>query len=111
MPVSPAGDLDYVGDSIVLEQNAEWPTPDADYTPYTNVISAVWPKLRHRNYTYAVIRLTGGWDDTHWENTNHISTNDPCNYANVLVCGETSKYTSENIRNKTQNKRKSSLIS
>ncbi|KAK3801475.1 hypothetical protein RRG08_010055 [Elysia crispata] len=84
-----AGDLDYVGDSIVLEQNAEWPTPDADYTPYTNVISAVWPKLRHRNYTYAVIRLTGTWDNTHYDGSNHLTTIDPCNYANVLVCGET----------------------
>jgi hypothetical protein len=36
----------------------EWALPDVDYTPYTNIISAVWPTLRHKSYTWGVIQAT-----------------------------------------------------
>ena len=36
------------GDPVVLGVNEDWAEEDMDYTPYTNVISAVWPKLRYK---------------------------------------------------------------
>lgn len=103
--LSPAGTLDYVGDAITLEMNAEWPTPDADYTPYTNILSAVWPKLRHRNYTYAVVRLTGSdWYRTHITGYNHWSLNDPCNHAQAIYCGHTSKSNEKLLSSENLNK-------
>ena len=41
-PLSPV----FAGDPVVLGVNEDWAEDDMDYTPYTNIISAVWPKLR-----------------------------------------------------------------
>jgi hypothetical protein len=37
---------DHVGKEIFLIENDVWKQPDRDYTPYCNILSAVWPTLR-----------------------------------------------------------------
>ena len=44
---------------INLDENDHWPLPDVDYTPYDDLISAVWPKLRYERYEWALIYDTG----------------------------------------------------
>ena len=46
---------DGIGQAIYLEKNDRWLPADQDYTPYSNILSAVWPMLRHRSYTWAVL--------------------------------------------------------
>jgi len=35
-----------MGGPIRLEKNSNWNIGDVDYTPFTNILSAVWPTLR-----------------------------------------------------------------
>ena len=35
------------GQPISLKENDIWTDSDVDYTPYRNIISAVWPQLRY----------------------------------------------------------------
>jgi hypothetical protein len=37
---------DHVGKEIFLIENDVWKQTDRDYTPYSNILSAVWPTLR-----------------------------------------------------------------
>ena len=39
--------MSHEGQPIYLEENAIWTALDVDYTPYNNIISAVWPQLRY----------------------------------------------------------------
>jgi hypothetical protein len=39
-----------IGKGVYLEENTAWTLPDVDYTPYQNILSAVWPSLRHKSY-------------------------------------------------------------
>lgn len=36
-----------IGGAIRLEKNSLWEKVDVDYTPFTNILSAVWPTLRY----------------------------------------------------------------
>ena len=38
--------MSHEGRPIDLKENADWTYADVDYSPYSNIISAVWPKLR-----------------------------------------------------------------
>jgi hypothetical protein len=36
----------HIGKEIFLDENDIWKQSDIDYTPYSNMLSAVWPTLR-----------------------------------------------------------------
>ncbi len=67
-----------LSDPVALEENAGWVLPDADYTPYSNRLSAVWADLRYNTYTYAVIEDSGSFGnlDTGLQN--------PCNHEGLV---------------------------
>lgn len=83
--------LDGVGLPVYLEENARWPTPDKDYTPYKNIISAVWPSLRHGNYKYAIIDAKNVDVTTYYKQVNQLNLKDPC-IPDAIRCGTTGKY-------------------
>ncbi|XP_064635756.1 uncharacterized protein LOC135492940 [Lineus longissimus] len=78
------------GAPIWMEQNAHWEVEDQDYSPWTNILSAVWPTLRHRNYTYAVIMDSSLNAYTHYIRPDAMSYPDPCSLPTAIACGETS---------------------
>ncbi|KAL4221421.1 hypothetical protein ACF0H5_019679 [Mactra antiquata] len=77
------------GQGIYLEENALWPLSDVDYTPYNNMLSAVWPTLRHKNYKWAVLTLTVDDPLMFYKSTSDISLSDPCSHPNAMKCGTT----------------------
>ncbi|XP_021356985.1 uncharacterized protein LOC110452658 [Mizuhopecten yessoensis] len=79
------------GKEIFLKENALWTFHDVDYTPYSNMISAVWPHLRHRNYTYAVLRSLAVDVTSYYRPTSLLSLPDPCSHPDSLKCGHTDK--------------------
>jgi len=76
------------GRDIFLGLNEDWKAPDADYTPYKNVLSAVWPKLHHRNYTWALIEIKT-LDVTMYYKDDVPLLTDPCSHPDVIRCGKT----------------------
>lgn len=82
------------GKDIVLELNVTWNASDVDYTPYRNVLSAVWPNLRHRNYTWAVFKIINSSSDTMHFKDDVLQLNDPCLSPNAIKCGTTCKHCS-----------------
>ena len=44
-----------ISDEVRLVQNAEWNKNDKDYVNTLTDLSAVWPTLRHGQYTWAVV--------------------------------------------------------
>ncbi|XP_048243311.1 uncharacterized protein LOC124141844 isoform X1 [Haliotis rufescens] len=76
-----------VGHGISLEQNSHW--HDADYTPYKNILSAVWPTLRHRNYTWAVVSGDQVDPSSHYKRESLMTVTDPCSMPDVIRCGHT----------------------
>ncbi|XP_055958811.1 uncharacterized protein LOC126830508 [Patella vulgata] len=79
-----------LGTSISLDQNAVWSKPDVDYTPYKNIISAVWPTLRHRNYTWGLLEDQALSIVTHFTRPK-MTIRDPCSHPDVIQCGQTEK--------------------
>ncbi|WAR04893.1 hypothetical protein MAR_020262 [Mya arenaria] len=78
-----------IGGEIFLEQNLDWNEYDEDYTSYTNVISAVWPKLRYKHYNWAVISISNE-DPTIFYGTNdNVGLRYPCTHPETIACGET----------------------
>jgi len=83
----------WYGKPIFLPQNYDWTIEDADYTPYINYISAVWPGLKHLKFQYVVLRV----DDKDVTSYNlpmgKTSLSDPCSHPHALPtsCGTTSK--------------------
>ncbi|XP_041351011.1 uncharacterized protein LOC121369994 [Gigantopelta aegis] len=63
---------------VILEQNARWFQDDVDYTPYSNMLSAVWPTLRHRDYTWAVVEGGPIEPAAHYKREPLMTTFDPC---------------------------------
>ncbi|XP_046570853.1 uncharacterized protein LOC124279103 [Haliotis rubra] len=86
-----ARQVDDVGSPVSLDQNGGWDTADADYTPYRNVLSAVWPTLRHRNYTWAVVSGDQLDPSSHYKKDSLMTFTDPCSMPDVIKCGHTDK--------------------
>ncbi|CAC5386466.1 unnamed protein product [Mytilus coruscus] len=80
---------DGIGRLVYLEQNALWPEADSDYTPYKNVISAVWPTLRHKNYDYAVLEAKDIDVTTYYRQVNQLNLKIPCDHPDRIKCGHT----------------------
>ncbi len=78
-----------IGSPVFLELNAGWYTSDADYTPYTNILSAVWPTLRHRNYTWSVVSGDKMTATSHYKRESIMTVADPCLIPDVIKCGNT----------------------
>ncbi|XP_069133969.1 uncharacterized protein [Argopecten irradians] len=79
------------GEEIFLKLNDIWKKRDVDYTPYSNILSAVWPDLRHRNYTYAVLNGEAVDVTSYYLPTNLLSLPDPCSHPHSIYCGNTDK--------------------
>jgi len=80
---------DAVGKAIFLERNALWNTADVDYTPYSNIISAVWPTLRHISYTYGILNAHSVDVATYYRQSSSLTLNDPCSHVDSIRCGTT----------------------
>ncbi|XP_071153805.1 uncharacterized protein [Mytilus edulis] len=93
------------GMSIHLETNTEWNFPDIDYTPYNNIISAVWPTLRHGLYTWGLIQVKDNYADRYYKSFTDMSIKDPCSHPDVLSCGITDEQYVNVIFNKTNSLR------
>ncbi|XP_022103276.1 uncharacterized protein LOC110986013 isoform X2 [Acanthaster planci] len=72
---------------VSMEQNALWPEPDKNYISSTSSLSAVWPTLRHRAYTWAAIEDTGSTDFGDLDKGLQY----PCDHPRMKACGETDK--------------------
>ncbi|XP_038051300.1 uncharacterized protein LOC119724354 isoform X2 [Patiria miniata] len=72
---------------VNIEQNAMWPEPDKNYISSTSSLSAVWPTLRHRAYTWAAILDTGS---TAFGNLDD-GLQYPCDHPRAKACGKTDK--------------------
>ncbi|XP_076117799.1 uncharacterized protein LOC143085385 [Mytilus galloprovincialis] len=81
--------LDSHGKMIYLEENAYWPEPDMDYTPYKNVISAAWPTLRHKDYDYAILDAKTIDVTTYYHQISQLSLTKPCDHPDSIRCGHT----------------------
>ncbi|KAL3841827.1 hypothetical protein ACJMK2_019926 [Sinanodonta woodiana] len=77
-------------EGILLQQNEIWSFQDQDYTPYKNILSAVWPNLRHRLYDWAVIEWNVDEQVTHFARAEIILEN-PCGHPSAIACGRTDK--------------------
>ncbi|CAC5370733.1 unnamed protein product [Mytilus coruscus] len=80
---------DGIGKPVFLEQNDLWTEADRDYTPYKNVISAVWPTLRHKNYDYAIIEAKKVDVTTYYRQVNQLNLKTPCDHPDRIKCGHT----------------------
>ncbi|VDI13269.1 Hypothetical predicted protein, partial [Mytilus galloprovincialis] len=78
------------GRDIFLEQNAVWKESDIDYIPYINILSAAWPTLRHRSYTWAVLEMIN-LDITMYYREESPKLSDPCSTPHAIKCGKTEK--------------------
>ncbi|XP_078621331.1 uncharacterized protein LOC144887808 [Branchiostoma floridae x Branchiostoma japonicum] len=79
--------IDATGD-IELEKNGLWYRDDADYTSSRTALGAVWPNLRHGQYTWAVIEESAGISDY-----GSVSASSqfpyPCAHPLAIACGNT----------------------
>ncbi|XP_071151404.1 uncharacterized protein, partial [Mytilus edulis] len=83
--------LDGYGHDIILEENGRWEVPDVDYSPYKNIISATWPLLRHKNYTWAVIDSENLDVTSYYQDDAKLQLRDPCSHPDSVKCGFTEK--------------------
>ncbi|XP_076086914.1 uncharacterized protein LOC143057491 [Mytilus galloprovincialis] len=81
--------IDGYGHEIYLEETGRWNIEDVDYTPYKNILSAVWHSLRHKNFTWAVIEINTLDALTYYKDFNTIHLSDPCSHPDVVTCGHT----------------------
>ncbi|XP_038050780.1 uncharacterized protein LOC119723938 isoform X2 [Patiria miniata] len=72
---------------VNIEQNANWPEPDKNYISSTSSLSAVWPTLRHRAYTWAAILDTGSSAFGNLDDGLQY----PCDHPRAKACGETDR--------------------
>ncbi|WAR04731.1 hypothetical protein MAR_020100, partial [Mya arenaria] len=80
-----------IGGEIFLEQNHDWSEKDKDYTSFTNIISAVWPKLRYKHYNWAVLLINNEDPTIFYDTNDHIDLRYPCTHPETIACGETDK--------------------
>ncbi|CAC5375358.1 unnamed protein product [Mytilus coruscus] len=84
------GEIDAgIGNNINLETNAAWTLLDADYTPYKNVLSALWPSLRHKSYQWGVVQVKNIDAQTFYTEFTDIVISDPCSHPDSIQCGQT----------------------
>ncbi|KAL8561571.1 hypothetical protein ACOMHN_024807 [Nucella lapillus] len=76
------------GMPVKMGFNDAWTADDADYTPHTNIISAVWPTLRHTHVTWAVLDSQGPDVTSHFLDPNHQPLQDPCTSPLQIACGQ-----------------------
>ncbi|XP_055997828.1 uncharacterized protein LOC125647098 [Ostrea edulis] len=84
-------DRDGYGLPVFLEKNARWPTPDKDYTPNMNYLSAVWPQLRYNAYVVAVLNAKSMDATTYYKQISTLSLPDPCNHTEAIKCTRVEK--------------------
>ncbi|XP_067682774.1 uncharacterized protein [Haliotis asinina] len=89
--IDAAGQMDKSGltSGITIEENAVWQMADVDYTPYSYMLSAVWPSLRHRKYKWAVVEGDNLDPASHFNRDKLMAVSHPCSIASVIRCGET----------------------
>ncbi|KAL5007590.1 hypothetical protein ScPMuIL_016396 [Solemya velum] len=80
----------YVG-GVFLAENDNWPTPDAEYTLNSGLLSAVWPTLRHHDYTWAVLKVEVESEPIYYKRLSELQLTYPCSHPLVLKCGQTDK--------------------
>ncbi|XP_076075242.1 uncharacterized protein LOC143046127 [Mytilus galloprovincialis] len=97
------GEIDSgMGKNINLETNAAWPLLDEDYTPFKNVLSAVWPTLRHTSYQWGVIQIKSIDAQTFYKELTDIVISDPCSHPDSVQCGQTEDNYVNAMFNKTK---------
>ncbi|KAK3083351.1 hypothetical protein FSP39_020593 [Pinctada imbricata] len=82
---------DTKGSGVYLEENAIWYPDDVDYTPFKNVLSAVWHSGRYSWYTWAVVNAHTLDVTTYYEQLVQLNLTDPCSHPDVVhnKCGNT----------------------
>ncbi|CAC5375033.1 unnamed protein product [Mytilus coruscus] len=85
------GNEDGIGVGVFLEENAAWILTGADYTPFKNVLSAVWPSLRHKPYQWGVVEVNSNNAQTFYKEFTDVVISDPCSHPNTVLCGQTDK--------------------
>ncbi|XP_053398434.1 uncharacterized protein LOC128556766 [Mercenaria mercenaria] len=80
---------DHVGKDIFLDENDVWKQSDKDYTPYNNILSAVWPTLRHSQYAWAVLLMKEDDPTVFYDRSKKLDLNDPCEHPDAIKCGKT----------------------
>ncbi|XP_060572684.1 uncharacterized protein LOC132730723, partial [Ruditapes philippinarum] len=78
-----------IGKDIYLEENGIWEAPDEDYTPYNNILSAVWPTLRYTKYYWAVLLVKVNDPTVFYKNTDTLGLKEPCSHPDAIKCGDT----------------------
>ncbi|XP_021364672.1 uncharacterized protein LOC110457646 [Mizuhopecten yessoensis] len=81
--------IENTGREIDLPVNSAWSEEDKDYTPYTNQLSAVWPRLMHGEYTWAVLLVTNMADVKRFTDTYLEHLRDLCSHPNTIKCNTT----------------------
>ncbi|XP_060577218.1 uncharacterized protein LOC132734491 [Ruditapes philippinarum] len=79
----------HLGKEIFLDENDVWKQSDRDYTPYSNMLSAVWPTFRHSEYTWAVLLVKVDDPTVFYDRSNKLNLNDPCKHPDAIKCGQT----------------------
>ena len=75
----------------MLEPNTPWNLPDVDYIPTRNVLSAVWPSLRHDLYQWGVLEVRPNDALTFYRNYTDLVITDSCSHPDIIKCGHTGK--------------------
>lgn len=86
-----------MGKEIHLKKHNYWNHKDIDYTPYSNILSAVWPKLRHGHYKWAVLDASDILDAAmFYVPGNKLNLFDPCSHPDSIKCGTTGSFIFDN---------------
>ncbi|XP_025085446.1 uncharacterized protein LOC112558908 [Pomacea canaliculata] len=78
------------GKPVSIAFSDEWSQEDQEYTTHTNIISAVWPTLRHSRVRWAVLESQGPDVSSHFINEDEQNMMDPCSSLYAVACGEVS---------------------
>ncbi|XP_053401015.1 uncharacterized protein LOC128557569 [Mercenaria mercenaria] len=79
----------HVGKDIFLEENDIWKESDKDYTPYYNILSAVWPTVRYAKYAWAVLLVKESDPTVFFDRSNKLDLRNPCDHPDAIKCGDT----------------------
>ncbi|CAG2198378.1 unnamed protein product [Mytilus edulis] len=80
-----------IGKTIYPDKDTSWTQIDVDYTPYKNVLSAVWPTLRHSSYQWAVVKVKTNNAFTFYKKYTDVVISDPCSHPDMIQCGQADK--------------------